>query len=91
MKFINVSIVSTAEMKKLNRKYKGKSSPTDVLSFNLDQKLPDGNFLIGEVVVCESVAKKQAEEYDNSYQKEVAELVQHGVLHLLGVHHEGDI
>ena len=91
MRFINVSIVSDAEIKKLNKKYKGKNSSTDVLSFNLDQKLPDGNFLIGEVVVCESVAKKQAKKYGNTYQKEVAELVEHGVLHLLGEHHEGDI
>ena len=91
MKFINVSIVSTSEIKKLNKKYRGKNSPTDVLSFNLDQKLPNGDFLIGEVVVCESTAKKQAKEYGNTYPKEVAELVEHGVLHLLGEHHEGDI
>lgn len=85
---ITVSIVSDPEMKKLNRKYKGKNCPTDVLSFNIDENLPEGDFMLGEVVVNKDQAKRQAKDYGNSYEEELAALVEHGVLHLLGVHHK---
>jgi len=85
---IEVSIVSDGEMRKLNKKYKGKDYPTDVLSFSLDEKLPSGDFLLGEVIVNKDQAKRQAAEYGNTYEEEVAELVEHGVLHLLGVGHK---
>jgi len=87
---ITVSIVSGPEIKKLNNKYRGKDRPTDVLSFNLDEKLPNGDFMLGEVIVNKDQAKRQAKDYENSYKEEIAELVEHGVLHLLGVNHEGD-
>jgi len=85
---ITVSIVSGPEMKKLNKKYKGKNCPTDVLSFNLDEKLPNGDFVVGEIVINKDQARRQAKDYENRYEEEIAELVEHGVLHLLGVHHE---
>lgn len=85
---ISISIVSDPEMKKLNKKHRGKDYPTDVLSFNLDEKLPNGDFMLGEVIVNKDQAKRQAKDYGNSYEEEVAELVEHGVLHLLGVHHK---
>lgn len=88
--YINVSFTGDAEMIELNRTYRKKDYPTDVLSFNLNEKTPEGKFYLGDVIVNVDQAKRQAPEYGNSLEQEISELVGHGVLHLLGVHHEHD-
>src|SRR3989344_1416369 len=86
---INVSLVSDKEILELNKKYLGRNYSTDVLSFKLDELIEDKNYL-GDVVVNAEQAKRQADEYGNTYEQEIAALVEHGVLHLLGVHHDDD-
>ena len=88
--YISVSIVDDSEIKKLNKKYRKKDYPTDVLSFNINERREDGSFYLGDVIVNKDQAKRQAGEYGNSVEEEISELTAHGVLHLLGVHHEGD-
>lgn len=88
--FINVTLVNDSQMLDLNSKYKKKDYPTDVLSFNINEQMEDGKFYLGDVVVNIDQAKRQASEYGNDTKHEIAELVEHGVLHLLGVHHEHD-
>lgn len=85
-----VSITNDKQMEELNRKHRGVNHSTDVLSFEMKEKLPGGEW-VGEVVVSKDYAKKQAEDLGHSYEQEVAFLVAHGVMHLLGVHHEGSI
>jgi len=82
---VNVSFVGDAEMQKLNKKYRGKDKTTDVLSFNINEELH-----LGDIVVNIDQAKRQAGEYKNTLEEEIAELVAHGMLHLQGVHHEHD-
>ena len=84
-----VSITSDAQMRKLNQKHRGVGHSTDVLSFELKEKLPNGEW-VGEVVVSKDYAKKQAKSLGHSYEEEVAFLVSHGVMHLMGVHHDED-
>lgn len=88
--FVNISFVTDPEMKKLNKKHRGKDYATDVLSFNMDEKLDDGRYYLGDIVVNIEQAERQAKEYDNTVEEEISELVAHGMLHLQGVHHEGD-
>ena len=88
--FISVSITNDKEMKKLNKKYMGRDYPTDVLSFEIKEKQEDGSFYLGDIVVNKDQAKRQAGEYGNDFEEEISELVAHGVLHLLGVHHSED-
>ena len=88
--YISVSIVDDSEIKKLNKKYRKKDYPTDVLSFNINERREDGSFYLGDVIVNKDQAKRQAGEYGNSVEEEISELTAHGVLHLLGVHHDGD-
>ena len=83
--FVNVSFIGDAEMQKLNKKYRGKDKTTDVLSFNINEELH-----LGDIVVNIDQAKRQAGEYKNTLEEEIAELVAHGMLHLQGVHHEHD-
>ena len=87
---ISISIVGDSEMQELNKEYLDRDYPTDVLSFNIDEEQEDGTYYLGDVVVNKDQAKKQASEYENTFEEEIGELIEHGVLHLLGVHHEGD-
>ena len=79
---VSVSFVKAGAMKKLNLAYRKKNMPTDVLSFNMNE-----GKLLGDVVVCPSVAKMNARKYNVSFNAEIARLVAHGILHLLGYDH----
>jgi len=82
---INITITGDSKIRKLNKKYLNRDCVTDVLSFDYS----DSN-LLGEVIINKEQAQRQAEEYGNDVAHELAELVEHGVLHLLGVHHPDD-
>jgi probable rRNA maturation factor len=81
-------------MSELNGRFRGKEGSTDVLSFPLDE--PDGAVgegtpsLLGDVVICPTVARRNAAEHHRSYEDELALLVVHGTLHLLGMDHLDD-
>jgi probable rRNA maturation factor len=86
---ITVTLVSNEEIKKLNKKYLDRDYETDVLSFSIKDKTESG-FYLGDIVVSAEKAEEQRKSYNNSLEHEIAELVEHGVLHLLGIHHEDD-
>lgn len=88
--YISITIVNDSKMKEFNKKYLNRDYPTDVLSFNINEDQEDGTFYLGDVVVNRDQAKRQASEYGNSLEEEISGLTKHGILHLLGVHHEGD-
>jgi probable rRNA maturation factor len=79
---VSISFVSRSEMKKLNKKYRKKNKPTDVLSFSMKE-----GKLLGDVVICPSIAKVNAVKYGSTFRSEIARLVVHGLLHLLGYDH----
>ena len=94
-----VSLVFTDSetVKQLNRDYRGVDEPTDVLAFYmLPQKGADGSFALppdgvtrlGEVIISYPQAVEQAKEQGHSPEKELALLVIHAILHLLGYDHE---
>jgi len=94
-----VSLVFTDSetVQKLNRDYRGVDEPTDVLAFYmLPQKEadssfalpPDGVTRLGEVIISYPQAAEQAKEQGHSLEKELALLIIHGILHLLGYDHE---
>ena len=88
---IEVHFVGDSEIKKLNKETRGKDYATDVLSIEIEENLPDNKYYIGDIIVNVDQAKRQMELYGNDdVRLELAELVGHGVLHLLGIHHEGD-
>lgn len=87
---ISVYISDDKEIAKLNKKYRNKDYATDVLSFNIDELMEDGSYYLGDVIVNQEQAQRQAKEFGNNVEQEVSELAGHGILHLLGVHHDGD-
>jgi len=85
---VNVLLTSSAEMKSLNRRFRGKDKPTDVLSFPADPDVQKQ--LAGEIAISAEIATKNARSLGHSPAEEVKILVLHGVLHLRGYDHECD-
>ena len=87
---VHVHFVDESAIEDLNREYMGGSGPTDVLAFPVDDPamVPDGiPVLLGDVVVCPSVAARQAPTHAGDFDSEISLLIVHGVLHLLGYDH----
>lgn len=72
---ISLVFVSPDEIQKLNKKFRNKGKPTDVLSFELNER-----GCLGEIVICPEVVRKKGEN--------VIDVFVHGILHLLGYDHE---
>ena len=89
-KYISVSIVGDKEIQELNKKHLGRDYPTDVLSFQVKELLEDGTEYLGDIIVNRDQAKRQMKDYNNDIEHELSELVAHGVLHLMDVHHPHD-
>lgn len=86
---VSVVVVGERKMRELHKKYMETDEPTDVLSFPLEgASFPDEILRLGDVVVCYPVAVVQARENNRMVDEEVNFLVEHGCLHLLGIHHE---
>ena len=85
---LSLLLVSNRKIRTLNAKFRGKNQPTDVLSFPLEERLPTGVRLLGDVVISLQQAQKQAREKRKDFAHEVEWLLIHGILHLLGYDHE---
>jgi len=89
---IHLEMISDAKMTKLNRIFRGKDGPTDVLTFaRWEVKgLPKGFVVsdLGDVVIAPAVGKRQAKRFENTYLEELQRLAVHGLLHLFGYDHE---
>lgn len=84
---ISLSFVGERAIQTLNRKFMKKNKPTDVLSFPLGEKAPDGRYYLGDIVVAVPVAFRQARGKGHSLDRELRLLAIHGFLHLLGYDH----
>jgi len=98
---LGLVITSQERVQQLNRSYRGKDEPTDVLAFSMLSAAqmpgaalppftlpPDGVLHLGEVIISYPQAVIQAEEHQHSIKKEITILIIHGVLHLLGYEHD---
>ncbi|WP_419850466.1 rRNA maturation RNase YbeY [Candidatus Poriferisocius sp.] len=89
-----LSFVAADEMASLNAEHRGIDKPTDVLAFGADDgsapRAADEPRLVGDVVICPSVAASNAAAHGKAVDDELALLVVHGTLHLLGYDHVDD-
>jgi probable rRNA maturation factor len=81
---VSLSLISDAEMRVLNRRWRGKNKPTDVLSFPLQE----GRRQLGDVVISLDTARRQASEGGWTLAIELRRLLAHGLLHCAGHDHE---
>ncbi len=88
---LSVVLVNPNEIKKLNKKYRKKNKITDVLAFGEfpNSQFPISNSLLGEIVICPEMVKKNAKKFNSDFKKELILVLIHGILHLLGYDHEG--
>lgn len=92
---VSIVLVDDPYIQELSAEYRGKNCPTDVLSFAMEEEEPridyDGEApdfrLLGDIVISLETAARQAQEYGHSFDREVAFLTVHGMLHLLGYDH----
>lgn len=95
---IVIRIVDEAESQALNHDYRGKNSPTNVLSFpfELPEGMPEqmraelGEGIIGDIAICAPVVEREAKDQGKAAEAHWAHMVIHGVLHLLGHDHVED-
>jgi probable rRNA maturation factor len=89
-----IRVVTPAESQRLNRGYRGKDRPTNVLSFPAGSAHPAAGpgepALLGDLAICARVVAREAREQKKSLAAHWAHMVVHGVLHLLGYDHEHD-
>lgn len=93
---VSLTFMDDASIQEVNREYRGKNQPTDVISFALEE-LGEGEIAIvsnspmprvlGDIIISVDTAIEQAKEYDHPLKREMGFLALHGLLHLLGYDH----
>lgn len=92
---VSVTFVDNVRIKEINREYRDKDQPTDVISFAMEE-MGEGEIAIigedipkvlGDIIISIPRAKEQAEDYGHSFARELGFLAVHGFLHLLGYDH----
>ncbi|MDN3018572.1 rRNA maturation RNase YbeY [Neobacillus drentensis] len=92
---VSVTFVSNERIHEINREYRDKDAPTDVISFAMEE-MGEGEValigadmprVLGDIIISVPKAKEQAEEYGHDFLRELGFLAVHGFLHLLGYDH----
>lgn len=100
---VDIMLTDNAHIHAINREQRGVDRPTDVLSFPMNQLIPEafdedmceydpasGRILLGDMVISLEQCRAQAEEFGHSAEREICYLAVHSVLHLLGYDHMDD-
>ncbi|MBO0476872.1 rRNA maturation RNase YbeY [Vagococcus sp. DIV0080] len=98
---MSVTFVNNEEIHEINREYRDKNAPTDVISFALEDEGMDETPIImegfdiprnlGDIIVSVEKIEEQAKEFNHSFERELGFLVVHGFLHLNGYDHMNDL
>lgn len=92
---VSVTFVGNERIHEINKEYRQKDAPTDVISFAMEEmgegeieiKGQDVPAVLGDIIISIDRTKEQADEYGHSYERELGFLAIHGFLHLLGYDH----
>ncbi|GLB58245.1 rRNA maturation RNase YbeY [Cytobacillus sp. NCCP-133] len=93
---VSITFVTNDRIREINREYRDKDQPTDVISFAMEE-MGEGEVelvgadmprVLGDIIISVAKAVEQAEEYRHSFMRELGFLAVHGFLHLLGYDHE---
>src|SRR5260221_8161919 len=89
---VSIAIVGDRKMRALNKEYRNLDKTTNILSFPLGEgeqtKLPTDITRLGDIIISYPMVIKESAEQEMLVDDRVEELIQHGMLHLLGLHHE---
>ena len=81
-KDLSIALIRQKEIRELNKNYRKRDKSTDVLSFKYNT--------LGEVIICPEMVRANAKKFNSTFKKELARVLIHGILHLLGYSHETD-
>jgi len=87
---MTIRIVDEKESATLNRKYRNKSGPTNVISFTYNQSPQENEHNLGDLAICAPLVTKESIEQNKPLESHWAHLTVHGTLHLLGYDHQDD-
>ena len=87
---LSVVFLRNSEIRSLNRRYRGRDYPADVLSFGYGNEMLESKQFLGEIIISPETAREQARRWHTPLEKEIRRLLLHGILHLLGYDHESD-
>jgi len=82
-----IRVVDEAEIQDLNKRYRDKDRPTNVLSFPSDLPIEIDESILGDVVICTSVVTNEAVAQNKTFEDHLTHMAIHGTLHLLGFDH----
>ena len=86
---VTIALADDATLRDLNREWRGKDKPTNVLSFpSGDEITPGGPVFLGDVILARQTLLREANDQEKPNQSHLAHLVVHGILHLMGWDHE---
>jgi len=96
---LSIALVESGRMREINKRYRRKNRVTDVLAFGEKYevgstkkekgvKSPGPSIELGEVIICLQQVKKNAKKFGSTFKKELAKILIHGILSLLGYHHK---
>ncbi len=92
---INLIVISEEEMARMNKQFRGKEGPTDILTFSYRNKsglrvAESPDFIVGEIYLCLEKIKTYAQERGVTYKEQLEYIIIHGLVHLMGYDHEND-
>lgn len=93
---LSIALVDRKRIRELNRKYRGKNQTTDILAFPESKAFLEQFKMttlkkiqsLGEIVICIREVRKNAKRFNSTFETELAQVLIHGILHLLGYNHE---
>lgn len=93
---VSIALADDATLRGLNREYRGRDAPTNVLSFAVSERAETaggeaGPLLLGDVILACETVRREALQQGKTLPDHVSHLVVHGVLHLLGFDHEAEV
>lgn len=87
---LSVLLAGPARSRRLNARYRGRDYPTNVLSFPVPREAGLASGMLGELVICPQVLRREARAQHKALRAHWAHMIVHGVLHLMGLDHERD-
>lgn len=85
---LSLALVRDPAIRRLNREWRGKDSPTDVLSFPAGDSPAPGLKPLGDIIISMDTARRAAKDFGTTLSQELARYLAHGLLHLLGHDHD---
>ena len=87
---INLIVIDPAEMAEMNKQFRGKEGPTDILTFSYYSPELTASDVVGEIYLCLEKIKLYAEEAGKTYKEQLEYIIIHGLTHLMGYDHESN-